>query len=723
MIERSKMSKRLYDAVDEEIKTQKRRLEEKGLDSPIHFHTIEPLDEPGYEGYYHIHLYSKDERLPVEIQPMTGIGIHFYDLEKTYHGHVEAYDPRREVLTAFFDNLPLITSKGKVTFDTIRLFKALRKSINPQKLKKGDFNRFQLSILDGVLPPAQTDRFSSNSLNEAQEQAVRTVLGSEMTLIWGPPGTGKTHTIAHAVRELVHMDKKVLILSHTNIAVDNALTKLVGLLGPDLDGLKMVRLGAPSKELPPEVPTLAGSVGPYVKAHNKQLFRRILAAFIDSLEGFSDILSSICGDTGTDLDGFQADIESIENVWKDSRAALKAHDKKIFRFLDAFKDPLIRLLAAIDEDEKGGLVTNMPLALEFITLINRKEGWKLTEEYESYIPTVKKKEILSKDVVGCTITHTYMDTAFSDLQKKDELFDSVIVDEVTVATLPQLLSVARLAKEKVIMLGDPNQLNAIYDVPSASDADILLSTNIFTHMRHGDSRSSDIDIEIPSRPILDIQYRMHPDISAVSNQLIYHGRITTDPRRVEESSGVEGGDDLSAVLLIDTSDIHPNMETDQHVNRAHVDLVSRIIGDVIKKGIKDWGVITPYRAQKQAIRKAIIKDHGKGRGSRRMVHNVNTIHAFQGHERDLIIIDLVESRGKDHLGFLARYDSRNMLNVSVTRARYQLIVICDRSFMEPQYEGKTVAHLQTRDGGHVKLPFTLRLDRFELISYIVHNNI
>ncbi|GAF71124.1 unnamed protein product, partial [marine sediment metagenome] len=59
--------------------------------------------------------------------------------------------------------------------------------------------------------------------NERQKEAVAASLGNEITFIWGPPGTGKTKTLARIAEALIKKNKRVLILSHTNVAVDKAL--------------------------------------------------------------------------------------------------------------------------------------------------------------------------------------------------------------------------------------------------------------------------------------------------------------------------------------------------------------------------------------------------------------------------------------------------------------------------------------------------------------------
>jgi gas vesicle protein len=86
-----------------------------------------------------------------------------------------------------------------------------------------------------------------NELNEYQLNAARSVVRKRISFVWGPPGTGKTQTLAYAAANLVTLGEKVLILSNTNIAVDVALHKSLQYLKDDnqyFDG-KFVRFGIP----------------------------------------------------------------------------------------------------------------------------------------------------------------------------------------------------------------------------------------------------------------------------------------------------------------------------------------------------------------------------------------------------------------------------------------------------------------------------------------------
>src|SRR5947209_2344677 len=68
--------------------------------------------------------------------------------------------------------------------------------------------------------------------NADQQKAVRKALGSEIGFIWGPPGTGKTDTIGFLAVALLTRNQRILVVSHTNIATDNAIQSVAKLLKP-----------------------------------------------------------------------------------------------------------------------------------------------------------------------------------------------------------------------------------------------------------------------------------------------------------------------------------------------------------------------------------------------------------------------------------------------------------------------------------------------------------
>lgn len=85
-------------------------------------------------------------------------------------------------------------------------------------------------------------------LNSNQQEAVASSLGRNATFIWGPPGTGKTLTIGRIAEQLCRRKRSVLLVSHTNSALDEALLRFVKFLGNDLEEGQAIRVGISKNE-------------------------------------------------------------------------------------------------------------------------------------------------------------------------------------------------------------------------------------------------------------------------------------------------------------------------------------------------------------------------------------------------------------------------------------------------------------------------------------------
>ena len=80
---------------------------------------------------------------------------------------------------------------------------------------------------NAIVNKDSTVDLSASPLSDEQRQVLRQALGSTVTYVWGPPGTGKTHLIAHLIAALLSSKQRVLLTSHTHVAVDQALYETV----------------------------------------------------------------------------------------------------------------------------------------------------------------------------------------------------------------------------------------------------------------------------------------------------------------------------------------------------------------------------------------------------------------------------------------------------------------------------------------------------------------
>lgn len=124
-----------------------------------------------------------------------------------------------------------------------------------QKMQESDLSPLT-SVLFGhssVTPISETDlktlestvKWPDDTLNQSQKAAVLFALASpEISLIHGPPGTGKTHTLITVILQLLKQDKRILVCGPSNVSVDNICDRLAS------HGIPMVRIGHPARLLP-----------------------------------------------------------------------------------------------------------------------------------------------------------------------------------------------------------------------------------------------------------------------------------------------------------------------------------------------------------------------------------------------------------------------------------------------------------------------------------------
>lgn len=202
--------------------------------------------------------------------------------------------------------------------------------------------------------------------------------------------------------------------------------------------------------------------------------------------------------------------------------------------------------------------------------------------------------------------------------------------------------------------------------------------------------------------LLGVQYRMNEEIMRFSSDWFYGGKVQTAPQI--KYRGILDYD--LPMVWVDTSDldIHEEFvgESFGRINKIEAELTLNELKKYFTKIGKtrileeriDVGIISPYRAQVQYLRRLIKKNEFYK--PYRYLISVNTVDGFQGQERDIIVISLVRSNDEGQIGFLR--DLRRM-NVAITRARMKLIILGDAKTMtrHPFYK-KLFEYVQAMQG-------------------------
>jgi hypothetical protein len=203
------------------------------------FGTVAPDDERG-PGWFSIplagHSFESDQLEAAYLAPHEGGQDHKFQLIETVHdGNVlrvraAEHAPRHGLLLWVPDR------------DTGRLYASLVEGLSSIS-DFGLVERIAVGDATPVPPEGPGEKERVPGLNDGQRGALRACLAPGVHLVWGPPGTGKTQVISRALRELMDRGKSVLLVSGTNIAVDNALERAARDIDPR-PGV-MIRAGDP----------------------------------------------------------------------------------------------------------------------------------------------------------------------------------------------------------------------------------------------------------------------------------------------------------------------------------------------------------------------------------------------------------------------------------------------------------------------------------------------
>lgn len=265
-------------------------------------------------------------------------------------------------------------------------------------------------------------------------------------------------------------------------------------------------------------------------------------------------------------------------------------------------------------------------------------------------------------VIACTLTGT------ANRVLMGVKFGTLFIDEAAQA-LEAACWIAIRKADRVVLAGDHQQLPPTIKCVEAMRGG--LDETLMQHIVHNKPETVSL---------LKMQYRMNEEIMRFSSEWFYNGLLTSAPEVKYRS-----------ILDYDTPIVWVNTEgmdyTEEFVgesfgriNRQEGDLCIEQMKAYIEKIGKvrlleeriDFGLISPYKAQVQYLRRKIKQD-----AFFKPFHSlitINTVDGFQGQERDVILISLVRANEEGQIGFLN--DLRRM-NVAITRARMKLIILGD----------------------------------------------
>jgi Superfamily I DNA and RNA helicases and helicase subunits len=483
-------------------------------------------------------------------------------------------------------------------------------------------------------------------LNEEQIGAVRLALGSDVSYIIGPPGTGKTTTLARVVEAHVRQGRSVLVLGPSNRAVD-VLMRAVAHRMRSLEGYGeglIVRFGPR-----PDTATLGDVTGDICEAELTDRIRR--TRFVPAL------------------------------------MALGAERS----ILDA------RILALLERREASNAFGPQPAPhflaqLQAMCASAREQLGQILERERQLTAESDRlpANLLAKcKVLGTTIHQTFLSRHLT------RQYDVVVIDEASMVQSAQAYVAAGLARPRVgrvVVAGDYRQLPPVFHATSAR-ANAWLGTDIFHTV--GIPADLERDDTPPYVATLNVQYRMSPGICTLVSDLFYEGRLRTD-RRVRQRTSLPSPLGNTDVFTIDSTPMAPRVRLTadkSRVNEKHVTIIEDLLalldsGGVIDGHERSVAIITPFRAQADAMRERFGSRY---RGKRIAI---TTGHRSQGGEADIVIFDLTDAPGSYVSKFVEADDlsaeGPRLINVGMSRARHQLYVVGAMEYLQRVGKSPTV---------------------------------
>ncbi|KXK04069.1 MAG: ATP-dependent RecD-like DNA helicase [Chlorobi bacterium OLB4] len=450
--------------------------------------------------------------------------------------------------------------------------------------------------------------------NQFQHKAIESSINDFLSIIWGPPGTGKTQTIAKAIESHLNIGRKVLLLSHSNNAVDQALLKVAGQMKKTYykEG-QLVRLGTPKPEMSDKYEkedcTLV-MIHKIAEFKSKELVKekeelnRQLEKIKTAKQSYDNIISlnAEVGRTITQIEKVTTEGRSIEAKINSAKNELsqiqnqiaelqdklgKAKDagflKRTFLGLDPIKleanlksansnlsiktnqtknleEQLNQLIQSIQtfKTSKSNAEAELNKQLSKVGK-NLSEVQKEESQFDSKVKQLQVRldeinkaieEIKVQILKDAKLVATTLTKSYIAKEIENIEFDILLVDEVSMAPMPMLYWAASKIKKGITIVGDFKQLPPIC-VADDELAKKWLGRSIFDELHISEISRAEQRVQPLYR-----QYRMHPHISEIVNKRIYDNRLEDD-ESVKSKSKTDNVSGNSAVCLIDTSIHNP----------------------------------------------------------------------------------------------------------------------------------------------------------------------
>ncbi|VAW72489.1 DNA helicase, partial [hydrothermal vent metagenome] len=513
-------------------------------------------------------------------------------------------------------------------------------------------------------------------LSEAQGVALKIAANHVLGLVSGPPGTGKSYTIAAVALDRMMQGEHVLIVSETDQALDVISNKLA----VDFKvSNALLRTG--KKEFLRELKKLLDSwLKTGVDATNAQEIKdlkntllavqkkilKVEASFITRAKQSIGWGQGIARVNEKPRVGVIGRIKMAYIGWRVKRANLHWENIKELEALLKKRDiEAARYL-------KQGLNRSVAQLLKF----NRKELSKFNmaiRARSSHKQLSLHNEIDYAQLFGAfPVWLASLDMIHHSLPLKKELFDLLIIDEATQCDIASVLPALQRAK-RVLIVGDSKQLKHVSFLSRKNEQKMFVDSGLkaLSYETYSYKKNSILDLvsnKIVSQDavvMLDEHYRSKPDLISFSNTRFYNSRLKVMQHRPDEF--MTGNIYIKKVA---------GQRNKQGVNKKEAEAVINqliaLVNDFSEAAIKpSLGILSPYRDQANYLHKRLVKQVSISDIEAHAIR-VATPYGFQGDERDYMLISM--SVDDDSMRAAAYLNREDMFNVAITRSRQRTYI-------------------------------------------------
>ncbi|TCP41367.1 uncharacterized protein DUF559 [Rhodovulum marinum] len=604
--------------------------------------------------------------------------------------------------------------------------------------------RTALAKVFGIASQADVRDFAAinvGPLNAEQTMAVRNACSEALSVVTGPPGTGKSQAIVSMAASVLLSGGSVLVASKNHQALD-AVEDRLGALAPDAPFV--------TRTLKPEEEIDIGFVDALKALIDRDHAHQHLGDFDDAMIGDLRVAArerSAAIDTLSARAELECEIaDLLESVaYRESRGRRDLDHAPVAPALSLWRRLIVLLLRMFSkgtgsQTASGETLLHGASLSDLRSQLDRKRasrdalqpvadpvelGERVQELAKAVLPRAMHRRTAIGEARRQAIAETYDDWTFAggrghlpnDLSRAvlehrplwlasilgtprripldDGLFDLVIFDEASQCDIATAIPLFARAKRAVVV-GDDQQLSFIAQLGRAQDRNLMQAQNlpVAKMARFAQSRRSLFDFasRVPDVPRVTLrhQYRSAGPIVEYISDYFYGGQLETsyDPKGLILPKGAKPGLAWEHVPA-------PGIPQAGNVNPAEVSAITRHLRLLLEE--QDYqgsvGVITPFRAQVMALQEAVasIPEHKRVAADLK----IGTVDGFQGQERDLILFSPCVGPRSPQSGLTFFQRDARRLNVAISRARAIAMIFGDLEFARSG-RSKTLRTLDAR---------------------------